>query len=290
MKGLVKKLFDVDSVEIPAEMLAVSIDEKCADEALERLSLRCAKEETVECVEMGDIVYCKADESLFSDNRTVLIYTSVMLPGAETAAKDVLGKKLYEIVETELCEKETKLKIEKIIHRTLATVDDSLIMSLGIEGVDSIEAYREYIKAKTVNAQKTEKVKEINHFVIKTIVDNSEFEYDEDETLEFAKKEYQKYLQEFGEEMLGESEDAIVDSIIFQLKQSWYCEAFCKQRGIEIDMQAVEMQADQMLEMMSLMGQEVPDREEMLETEYQNECATALFAYIEGKTSEKMGG
>lgn len=289
MKGFVSKFCDVDSIEIPKEMLDVSVDENCAEQAIEKLSLRYASQSTAESVEQGDIVFCKSEKSVYPDERTVLIYTDVILPGAEKASKDVLGKNVGEIFETEIFEKEMQLKIEKIIRKTLAKVDDELIASMGIDAVDSVALYKPYIINKTANQIKTENIKHINNYVISSAVENSEFSYDEDEVMKYAKDEYQKYLEEYGDEE-SESEEEIIDAIISNLKQYWYAEAFCKEKQIEIDMQSAKEQAKQMVEMMSLMGQEVPSEEEMVQEAVQNEYLRGLFTYIESKTAEKMGG
>lgn len=289
MKGFVSKFCDVDSIEIPKEMLDVSVDENCAEQAIEKLSLRYASQSTAESVEQGDTVFCKSEKSVYPDERTVLIYTDVILPGAEKASKDVLGKNVGEIFETEIFEKEMQLKIEKIIRKTLAKVDDELIASMGIDAVDSVALYKQYIINKTANQIKTENIKHINNYVISSAVENSEFSYDEDEVMKYAKDEYQKYLEEYGDEE-SESEEEIIDAIISNLKQYWYAEAFCKEKQIEIDMQSAKEQAKQMVEMMSLMGQEVPSEEEMVQEAVQNEYLRGLFTYIESKTAEKMGG
>ena len=85
MKGFVTKLCDIDSIEIPKEMLEIRVDEQQLEEKLSALSLRYAKEEPTETAQAGDTVFCQADRESYPDGRTILLYTSVPLPGAEDA-------------------------------------------------------------------------------------------------------------------------------------------------------------------------------------------------------------
>lgn len=61
MKGIVKKLCDIDGIAIPAEMLEVHVDDKQVEQAIERLSLRYAKECPAETAQNGDLVRWHAE-------------------------------------------------------------------------------------------------------------------------------------------------------------------------------------------------------------------------------------
>ena len=61
MKGIVKKLCDIDGIAIAAEMLEVHVDDKQVEQAIERLSLRYAKECPAETAQNGDLVRCHAE-------------------------------------------------------------------------------------------------------------------------------------------------------------------------------------------------------------------------------------
>ena len=61
MNAIVTKLYDIDSIEIPAELLEVHADEQAAEQQIRQLSLRCAREQTAERAERGDVVHCRAD-------------------------------------------------------------------------------------------------------------------------------------------------------------------------------------------------------------------------------------
>lgn len=289
MNVTVSKLYDIDAIVVAPQMLSVSVDENCSKEACERLSLRFAKESDESVVKKGDTVFCSADEESYKDKRTIIIFTSTPLPGAEKASEAVLEKTVGDTVLCELCEKSVKLKINRILRRTPVKVDDSVISLLKIEGVNTVSEYEVYVKEKAIANQKTERTKEINRFVIDELVNKSEFLYDEKEMESYAKSEYDAFKEQYGDEITEAYED-IRDSIVFSIKQSFLAEAFCKSKGIEIDEKAAEEETDNMLEMMSLMGEALPEREEMLQMTIQNMYLMELFTYIENKYAEKVGG
>lgn len=78
MKGIVKKLCDIDGIAIPAEMLEVHVDDKQVEQVIERLSLRYAKECPAETAQNGDLVRCHAEAG---DGRPILLYPGMAKPG-----------------------------------------------------------------------------------------------------------------------------------------------------------------------------------------------------------------
>lgn len=289
MNGFVSKLYDIDSIEIPEEMLKVCVDEKYGVDAIVRLSLRYADESEVETVSEGDLVYCHADKESYPDGRTILIFTGTPVPGAEKAAMAVLGKSVGDVVSTSICEKKVELKIEKILHRTPAFVDDKLISDIGIDGVDTVESYKKYVINEALENLKTEKVKDINRFVIDKMLSLCEFTYDEAEMAEHSEKMSREMLEEYGDEIDMPFED-LKNEAVLHTKQDWIAKAFCESRGFEADTQEAEEEADQMIEMMELAGEKIPDREELIESSVMGQYYNELFTYIENSTKQKMGG
>lgn len=290
MNGKVIKLCDIDSIEIPEEMLKVEIEPDFAENALKLLSLRYGKTADEEKVESGDTVYCKADEESYPDKRKILLFVSTGVAGAEKAESDVLGKVIGETVETEILEKKVKLTIEKIVRHIPAEISDDLISSMKIEGVNSVDKYKSYIVAKKLDSLKTEKIKAINYFLLTTLAENSVFEYDEKEMDECAEKAADEAFELYSPEELGETRDELKLEYIASKKQAWTARAFCQSREIEPDMAEIEEEADQMLEMMSLMGEELPDREEMIEQSMENAYYGEFFNFIEKEMNERIGG
>ena len=79
-------------------------------------------------------------------------------------------------------------------------------------------------------------------------------------------------------------------SVSYQYKQGWVAEAFCKAKGIEPDEAAIKQQAEQIGQMMELMGETVPDEAELLDMARAEECLTPLFERINDIITQRIGG
>lgn len=285
MNGFVSRLCELDSVSVPAEMLEVKIDAQHIESEIEALSLRCAKESTVELAETGDLVRCRADKESYPDGRTILIFTGTELPAAKEAAAAALGKRAGDVFSAELAGKTVQLCVETVIRRTPVEVNDALIASLDIEGVDSVEAYRSYLNAKAEGEQKLERGKMIMRYLMDALINGSEYSYDEDEMQAYVEKTKAERPQPE-----GVTEEMVVESIVYQCKQMWVAEAFCRRQGIEVGQTEIEQMADQFAEMMQLMGEAVPERGELLEMARGELCLTPLFEHINSLIEQKFGG
>ena len=290
MKGIVTKLCDIDSIEIPQEMLDLRVDEQQVEAELQALSLRYASETQADVAEQGDTVFCQADAESYPDGRTILLYTAVPMPGAADAAKQALGKKPGDTFTAPLAGKNVTLTVKKIIRRTPVEVNDALIAGLGMDGVSTVEDYRNYLRNKAMDDQKMEQSKAVIRYFLEQMEQGSTFEYDPQEMDAYVQKNMEEYLKESQEMGIEESPEEIKASIIAQEKQNWMAEAFCNSRNIPVDAADAEAQADQMLEMMQLTGETAPDRDEMVEMILQGAYLDGVIAYINEIVEKKMGG
>lgn len=179
MNGKVDKLYDIDSIAIPEELLKVSVDEQRIEEEVGMLSLRYAKESLADTAAESDLVYAKADQESYPDGRTILLYTAMNMPGAEEAAKAVIGKKAGDVVSAVLADKKVTLTVEKVLHREPVEVTDELIAGMGIEGVADVEAYKAYLREKMIADQQMENNKGIVIHILNVMTENSTYAYDE---------------------------------------------------------------------------------------------------------------
>lgn len=283
----VKKLCDIDSVKIPEELLSTEADECEVDAALESASLRYARESSEKTSVEGDILYCDGGD-YYSDGREVLIFTGTAVPGAEKAALDGVGKTVGESFLTKLFEDDVKLTVKKVIHRTPAVIDGEFVRSLGIDGVNTPEQYRAYIKKTLSDNIKSQKIKQLNGFFIKALTENSEFSYDEAEMKEYVENVYAESLEMYGEELAAEDPDEIKKMMAFYELQGRAVEAFCKEKGLKPDLSELEADVDRMLEMASLTGEQLPPREELIESEIVNAYIGMFFEYTEKIASERI--
>ena len=292
MKGVVEKLFDIDSIVIPEKLLNLDVDEQKVEASVQALSVRYAKEEAAESVLEGDLVYCQADKESYPDARTILVYTGMNLPDAREAEAAVFGKTVGDIVSTTLAGKKVTLTIKKILRRTPVEVNDKLVAGIGINGVNTVAAYKDYIRSKMQEDLKMENSKEIDHYFIDKMVQESIYRYDDAEMEAYVKSMIEQYASEDDPEgeMENVSPEEMRESIIFQAKQGWMAEAFCKEKGIEVDLASIEEDTDKMIEMMELMGEEVPDREELKKMATEDAYFDGFLKYINKIIDQKTGG
>lgn len=290
MKGVVEKLYDIDSIEIPEELLECQADEKNVEAAVRALSLRYAREENADLVSRGDLAVCRADKESYPDGRTILIYTGVNMPGAEAAEAAVMGKHAGEVVSTVLCGKEAALTIEKILHRIPAEVTDELIAGIGMEGVSTVQGYRDHVRARMEEDLRMEKSKEIIQYFLQKMTQESTYQYDEAELEAYVQSQMEEYIREAEEAGETVSPEEIKESVLAQAKQNWMAEAFCKAKNVEVDLSSIEEDTDRMIEMMELMGEKVPDRAELSEMAVQDAYFGGLLTSIENIIREKTGG
>ena len=290
MNGTVTKLCDIDSIAIPEPMLEMHVDEQRVEEELQQLSLRYAKESATQSVAAGDIVYARADKDSYPDGRTILLYTGMAVPGAEAASKAALGLAVGAAFTAALADKTVTLTIEKIVHRTPVEVNDALIASIGIDGVTTVDGYRTYLREKAMADLQMERSKEIIRYLMDQMAAGSTFVYDEAAMDAYIQSNMEDFAAECDEEDMDVSPEEIRESVIAQAKQGWMAEAFCQSRGIVLDEAMIEQQADQMQEMMSLMGEKVPERAELLDMVRQGEAMNHLFEYIDTIVEQKLGG
>lgn len=287
MNGVVSNLYDIDSIVIPEELLKADIDEQKVDAEVQLLSKRYAKEEQVDKAAAGDRVYCRADNKSYPDGRAILLFTGMDVPGAEKAEKAVIGKKSGDTVSTVLADKNVTLTIWKIVRRTPVEVNDALIAGMGIENVKTIEDYKAYIRARMAADQAMENEKEVIRYVMDKMIANSTYIYDEKEMEAYVQKTAEQYKKEC--EAIGEpvEMEEMMQGIVEQCKQYWMAKAFCESKGIAVDLSSIEEDTDKMIEMMQLMGEQVPDRAEMLEMAEQDAYLDGLFQYINTMIEKK---
>lgn len=118
INGSVSKLYDIDSIAIPAELLALCVDEQQVEQSVRQPALRYASEAPADAVQPGDVVRCRADAASYPDGRTILLFPGMALPGAEAAEQAVLGRGVGDEFSAPLCGRNAVLTVEGITRRT----------------------------------------------------------------------------------------------------------------------------------------------------------------------------
>lgn len=285
MKGVVTRLCDISSIEIPAEMLDVSVDDARVEEEVSRLGLRYADETAAESVLTGDAVHCAA-----SVGRDIIIFTRPVLPGAEDAAEAVIGKQVGDTITVQLLGNAMDITVKKIVRRIPAEVNDALIAGLGIEGVADVAAYKAYIKEKMLSDLRMQCSKEISHLLMDELVNGSEFDYDEAELSKYVDDCITQWMTEYADAGMDASEEEIRAGVTYQCKQEWIAESIFNKLGGTLDMEEVKAEAERMAEMLGIMGEPVPSEDELVEMSVKDAYLNAMFGYIDGIAKEKIGG
>lgn len=295
MNGYVSKLYDIDSIVIPKEMLNTSVDEQRVEETVHMLSMRYAKEIQVDIVEKGDLVYCQADQTSYPDGRTILLYTGLEIEAAKDASEAVIGKKTEDSFLTTLAQKQVGLTVKKILRRIPVEVNDALITDMGIEGVVSVEDYKAYIRQKMAKDQEMENSKAVVRYVMDEMVEKTTYTYDETEMqahVQAMMAEYEQMMEADGENEIEEDEspEDIKENIIYQEKQYWMAEAFCKSKDIPVDESEIEDEINRMVEMMELTGEPVPKRDELRAMMIQDAYLDGFFRYVNQMIEQQKEG
>lgn len=289
MRVKVSELYDMNQLSIPEDMLKISIDNEEVENGINRLKKIFAEESDAEIVTKGDLAICEAKGNEDLEDRKILIYSGLGLPGAEDAEKAVIGKKVGDEINTDLNGRAVKLLINEIKHYEEAELSDKLVALLNLENVNNLDEYREYLVHKAYEVEIKDKNKDINRYILDKMIDNSRFEFNDAEIKAYIDHLMELELPMYQAEGIDISEEELRESLFSQLKDFWIADAYCEKNNIKFDLKEIEEETDRMIEMMTLMGEEVEDREEMLDQTRQNEALSKLFQDIDKYIKLKRG-
>lgn len=256
MKTKVTKLYDVGLIPTPEDIPDWHVDEAAVDELVRALGVQHATEVEVGKVQTGDTVFCASEGAL--QDRTVLIYPGRNMPGAEAAESAVLGAVPGGTVETELNGAPAVLTVKRVVRRAPAKVDDTLVQGEHIDGVDTVEGYRAYIKEKTEEQNRSLSAKRLSAALREELIARSEYEVDEAEQEAWTDKAAQQMLEMYEAEGIDphvpeEGTDFLTDEeVMAQFKENLrpqflalaVSRAFCDQRGVTFGEEDRKLYAD----------------------------------------------
>lgn len=286
MEGKVTYLLPMEQVALPEALRRVSVSPEQVENALTQLSLRYARWTQARQAAAGDAVYCRGE---YPDGRIVLLYPGMGMPGAEALEAAVAGKTAGDCFTAEFAANPVKLTVEKILRPIPAQVDDALIAGLGIDGVATVDGYRDYILHKMHQDAKMEQDKMAVGFVLEQLEQNSTFAYDPAELDAYLAAHREQLTGEYRQAGLEPTEEELREGILGQQKLIWLARAVCRQRGVAIDRMAAEEEAAQMAQMLELMGEPV-DRDTLLREALDSACISELFGCIEAHVAQCTEG
>ncbi len=256
MKTKVTKLLDVELIPTPEDIPDWHVDEAAVDGLLSTLALQHATESEASEARTGDTVFCTA-EGKYAD-RTVLIYPGRSMPGAEAAEKAVLGAAPGGTVRTELGGAPAVLTVKKIVRRAPARIDDELIRGQQIDGVDTVEGYRVYIKDKTEEQNRSLSAKHLSAALREELIAGSEYDVDEAEQEAWTENAAQEMLKMYEAEGIDPhvpeegtdflTDEEVLDNFKTQLRPQFLAlavsRAFCEERGVAFEEEDRKFYAD----------------------------------------------
>jgi uncharacterized protein (DUF2344 family) len=182
MKSRITKLYDYMLEDIPGDLIPPAVTDQEVEEKLKALEVKyMVVVENPENVETDDSVLCECLTENAFDNRKICLYPGKKLPGAERAEQDVLGVGINKTFCTELCGKKIELAVLKISRLEDVVITDDLVKKEGIEGVETIAAYRNWCRHMLELDKKNKAAQNVIGFFFKRILDKSEFEIDQQE-------------------------------------------------------------------------------------------------------------
>lgn len=181
VKSTITKLYDYSLCALPDECRLWRISDEELQAHLEMLSRNHAFEAEVDTVRMGDSVACRSESSESYWSRPVLLF----YPGREIcdaeAENACVGAKLGEKRTVTMEGAEVTLTVERILRRSNMPIGDALAKAEGIEGVETLDAYRKWYRQTNEPTRALHASYRGAMFLLHRIAEKSEFLLDEEE-------------------------------------------------------------------------------------------------------------
>lgn len=191
MNSKVIKLADLNQFRVNPEYKYINVAEEEIETILANMASNLGKTVIADTMEENCGVICTSE-----DGANVILYPSLQIQGAIQASKDVMNRSVGDTFTTVIRDKEVSLKVEKIIVNRPLAIDDGLAVSSAIEGVETLEDLRTYLKHREIDKQKEEKVRILFSEYMQYLIDKSEVEIDENEANEWAVPEAKRVYEE----------------------------------------------------------------------------------------------
>lgn len=181
LKSHVSALYDYLSAPIPEDLLPSQVSQAEIDKMVAQMEERNNQRILPETAEPGDCVICKSLTENVYAGRKLIFYPGLNLPGAEDAEQAVLGKRAGDELELSLWDRTMKIQIVEITRTQNLSADDDMVRKEGIEGVETLEAYRAWCAETIYAGKKAEAARKMAGHFFHQIVAQSAFEIDEEE-------------------------------------------------------------------------------------------------------------
>lgn len=235
------KLCDFREIPIPDKLLEVKVPRSDFDSALERVAKRYLDiSQTDGPVHKGDIVIAdlqSADPAWQREGEHI----NVGLGFAEPALEEALaGMRAGEEKAVDIRGTSVTVCVTSIRRLAVPALTDGHVKALGLEGIETVDAYKDHLLAERAFREETNRVDVIVTYVIKQVIASSEFRIPEEALEEVYQKELEnargrmnagedtpeeKYLPEYARrltrkeiESVEQAREALREEALFMLK------------------------------------------------------------------------
>ena len=186
MKSRVTKLFDYTRAEVPEKLRRWRVTDQAMEGHLAVLGRSHALERDVDEVRAGDSVVCRGESAVSRWNKPVLLF----YPGSGLCEKVIenalVGMKPGESKTIAASEGDVKLTVTRIVRREPHPVNNELVKLEGVEGVETLDAYRRWYRETTEKADRDRNAHYLGRHLLQEIEKHSEYDIDEAEETAWA--------------------------------------------------------------------------------------------------------
>lgn len=197
-KSKLINLVDYKDMEITEDMCGTPLNEEELQGMLEKIAKRNVITIDVEVVENGDLIVIDIDSHGERLQRDLPITIGLGLFNIDIESK-IIGMKKNEKKSIDYNGAEVSVEVKSIKRRIPAELTDEIIVSLNIEGVNSVNSYKKYLIEKDLYEKK---LRILCQKGIDFVLDNSEFYISEDDILVCYEENMKAYIHQAASEQM----------------------------------------------------------------------------------------
>lgn len=193
MESKVISIYDYHNLDLSPFAIKFNLDEDAITREIESAKNRESKWEAGSSVYNGDIAVCSLSSKLplFNKEKVRIVIGSNLLN--KDLEQAIVGMKKGECKVVALDENNVLVNVLDIMHRIVPDFDDELAKKQGIEGVESVLDFREYL----INQQKNKAISDVEYTAVKfthdEVINKSDIVVKKKDLKTFVDMELSKY-------------------------------------------------------------------------------------------------
>lgn len=180
-KSSVTELYDYEKLGVPENIIPGEPTPAEIEKMVEALRNKYAGFEPADTVKKGDSVKCRVISEGAYSRRSILLYPGMSLPGAESAEKEVKGKRVGDSFSAELCGNSITLEVTAITRPNDEVDDDEIVLRENIPGVETMQQYKLRCAEKIRDNKRYSASRQLAGYWFTEMMKNSVFSVDPEE-------------------------------------------------------------------------------------------------------------